>query len=82
MLPYLPVVFCLRDELVFGIYTIIFHLQQTFPANTIAECSADISPFFIRQGQAVALALGNIAHFAFKNFVATWAIFIFMNTHV
>jgi hypothetical protein len=81
MQSYLPVVFCLRDELVFRIYTIIFHLQQTFPANTIVKFSVDVNPFFGRQRQAVALALGNIAHFALKSFVATWAIFIFMNTH-
>ena len=62
-------------------YQFIFHLQQTIPANTIIVFGINIGPFFYRKGYAIALALGNIAHFALKSFVATWAILLFVNAH-
>jgi hypothetical protein len=78
---YLTVYFGLKNKLVLKMYPFVFHFQQTVPANTIIVFRIDIGSFFCRKDYAIALALGNIAHFALKSFVATWAILLFVNAH-
>lgn len=55
---------------------------QAFGAEAVGILSFYEYTFFIAECYRTALALCNIAHFAFKGFAASWTGFVFVLWHV